>query len=275
MPKPSRTKNFGRSIHTGSSAKEGADPIQYISKADKKAYQAEEKLESNSRGSSLHEEDGAVPRAPPRITDSSDDEASPRQAADSSVVEHTAAPTSTEPLADVTPVAAESSGMERVPTDSNKAAAVLGGEPTTAASPPKKRKSVKSTKTGTTTHKRKSSADAGLAPLSPVKTEQPAPPEIVVPTAPTTEKVVPTSPTKSTSSGKDGQLKKRPSTKSKTHTRGKSGDASVLSEDHTLHLTGETASTGLQKRPSTKSNKTGRRASVTPSSAGAAVKTLH
>jgi len=122
---------------------------------------------------------------------------------------------------------------------------------------------VKSSKTGTTTtgHRRKSSADAGLAPLSPVKKEETVPTETALPTS-TSDKALPISPTKT---GKDGQLKKRASTKSnKSHRREKSGDASALGEDHTLHLTGETASTGLTKRVSTKSNKTGRRKSVEP-----------
>jgi len=264
VPKAGRTKNFGMSIHTGAAQKEGADPVQHIAKADKKAYKAEEKLESNSRGSSLHEEEGTVPRAPPRIVDSSDDEAAvgtaPARDAEKTDPVIAQAPATHE--AAVTAPAVESSGMERVPTDSTKAAAVLGGEPT-ATSPPKRRKSVKSSKTGTTTtgHRRKSSADAGLAPLSPVKKEETVPTETALPTS-TSDKALPISPTKT---GKDGQLKKRASTKSnKSHRREKSGDASALGEDHTLHLTGETASTGLTKRVSTKSNKTGRRKSVEP-----------
>lgn len=279
VPKPSRTKNFGRSIHTGAQ-KEGADPVQHITKADKKAYKAEEKGQTNSRGSSLHDEEGViVPRAPPRIVDSSDDEQAAPAQVDASTptappaLPEKAAVVGEEPVVDVPSTAAPLNG-DHVPAEPTKHA-------DSPAAPLKKRKSVKSSKTGTTTHRRKSSADAGLTPLSPVRDTKEQPAAAVQasaePAAATVNQITPTSPTKSTASGKDGQLKKRASTKSnRSHKREKSGDASVLSEDHTLHLTGQTASTGLVKKPSTKS-KTGRRKSLaepTTTSAGAAVATL-
>jgi len=188
VPKPSRTKDFGKNIYSSSNAarKEGADPIQHIKSADKKEFKAEEKARkrSNSRGSSLLEEQDpnasmTLPTAPPPMfADSAPLDKSQTKDSDSD------APVATAPKSPKSPKqsspaafgAGESSGMERIPTDSNKAATLLGGEPT-PSSPAlgstadenttlKKRRSTKGTTT--TGHKRKSSVGKVAEPTGPV-----------------------------------------------------------------------------------------------------------
>lgn len=188
VPKPSRTKDFGKNIYSSSNAarKEGADPIQHINPADKKEFKAEEKARkrSNSRGSSLLEEQDpnasmTLPTAPPPMfADSAALDKSQTKETDSD------APAATLPKSPKSPKqsssaafgAGESSGMERIPTDSNKAATLLGGEPTPSSpvlgstaddkTALKKRRSTKGTTA--TGHKRKSSVGKIAEPTGPV-----------------------------------------------------------------------------------------------------------
>jgi len=270
VPKSSRTKNFGKSIHTGSN-KEGVDPIQHIVKSDKKALKAEEAAEPNSRGSSIHEERQAAEDShDPHMVSlfhamhkSTSAEKPDANTGDQSVGEILVVPEPEKPA----------HGYETADVVVHDASAA-DASASPASTGVKKRKSVKKTSIS----KPRKSAEAGLSPLTAV-------------TAPTaSEPTSPTSPaTPSSPKSPSTDLKKRASTKSNKSTRGtsavtpvekpvetqpktesnilpeiptkqhrrvRSGDSAITGEDHALHLTGNTADTGLIRKASTKSNRT-------------------